>query len=133
MNVGSVDVEGRDLVFACDMRTVPGCDYRALLKDILEQARACFTDVDLRFPHAPLPATWTDLAPSFTQALSGSLDEFGKAAYTEASVYAPAGLKPIIAGPGNLLVHRPNEHIEVSALEKGGDLYEKLATLVVGS
>lgn len=133
MNVGAVDVEGEDLVFSCDMRPVPGCDFRAILDRVLIESKAAFKDADLRYPHAPLPPVWTDLDEATEDALAGHIDEFGKSAYTEAAIFSPAGFRTLIGGPGNLLVHRPNEHIEVPALATGGDLYEKIATLVTGS
>jgi len=132
MNVGSVTTTGNDLVFACDLRPVPGCEFEDVLDQVLRAGKACFGDAAIRHPHAPLPPVWNELDSGFGKALGDLVDKHGKAAYTEAAVYGPAGYRTIIAGPGNLLVHRPNEQIEIAALETGGDLYEKIAKLVIG-
>lgn len=132
MNVGAVNTVGRDLVFSCDMRPVPACDFTAVLEQVRTAAGAAFGDVSLGHPHAALPPVWSQLDPAFEAAIGDQMDVIGKSAYTEAAVYAPAGYPVVIAGPGNLLVHRPNEHIAISALVAGGDLYEKIARLITG-
>jgi len=130
MNVGAVDTVGSDMVFSCDMRPVPACDYNRVLDRVRAEARTAFGEVSLGHPHAALPPVWNQLEPAFEAAIGEQLDVIGKSAYTEAAVYAPAGYPVVIAGPGNLLVHRPNEHVAIAALVAGGDLYEKIARLV---
>ncbi|MBM4396752.1 MAG: M20/M25/M40 family metallo-hydrolase [Deltaproteobacteria bacterium] len=127
LNVGSVSVQGRDLVFACDARHVPGVTPREVLDAALAEARAAFGEAGLRHPFAPLAPVWTEPDDAMRTAFADCLEGCGKSAYTEAAVFAEAGFRTVIAGPGNLLVHRPNEHVDVAALHAGGELYVRLA------
>jgi len=129
LNVGAVEAVADEAVFACDLRPVPGFDHRPILDRVIETARSVFPDAAMRFPHPPLPPVWADLPDRALQAIGERRDPFGKSAYTEAAVFVPAGFATVIAGPGNLLVHRPNEYVEVSALVAGREVYRDLAAL----
>ncbi len=129
LNAGAVEPVMDEVVLACDLRPVPGLDHCRVLDRVLAEARAVFPDATLRFPHSPLPAVWTALPRAIRANLADRLDPFGKSAYTEAAVFAPAGFPSVIAGPGNLLVHRPNEYVDVEALVAAKDLYLRLANL----
>ncbi len=131
LNVGSLESVADEVVMACDLRPVPGLDHRAVLDRVLGEARAVFQDAALRFPHPPLPAVWTTLPTALEAEIADRVDPFGKSAYTEAAVFAPAGFPVVIAGPGNLLVHRPNEYVDVGALLAAKDLYLRLASLTM--
>jgi acetylornithine deacetylase/succinyl-diaminopimelate desuccinylase-like protein len=127
LNVGAITARGKDLVFACDLRFLPGIEPRTLLDRIKDEARQTLGHVDFRFPHAPLAPVWNELDNDLLDAIGDRLDTRGKSAYTEAAVFAEAGLTAVIAGPGNLLVHRQDESIALDAFEPGADLFEALA------
>lgn len=127
LNVGGIVAFSDEVSFACDLRTIPGLDHRQVLNDVAALAKASFPDTTFRFPHPPLPALWTNLSKEFVAQIGDRIDPFGKSAYTEAAIFVPAGIPTIIAGPGNLLVHRPNEYIEVGAIEKAAELYVRIA------
>ncbi len=129
LNAGSLESVADEVVLACDLRPVPGLDHRPILDRVLAEAREVFPDATLRFPHPPLPAVWTALPTAIEAEVTDRIDPFGKSAYTEAAVFAPAGFPTVIAGPGNLLVHRANEYVDVTALEAARDLYLRLASL----
>lgn len=129
LNAGSLESVADEVVLACDLRPVPGLDHRPILDRVLTEAREVFPDATLRFPHPPLPAVWTALPNALEAEFADRMDPFGKSAYTEASVFAPAGFPTVIAGPGNLLVHRPNEYVDVAALGVAQGLYLRLAAL----
>lgn len=128
LNVGAIQSVADEVVLACDLRPVPGLEHRAILDRVLSAARSIFPDATLRFPHPPLPPVWTTLPNPIPVEIAERIDPFGKSAYTEAAIFAPAGFPTVIAGPGNLLVHRSNEYVDVSALEAGKDLYLRLAS-----
>lgn len=132
LNAGSIESVADEVVLACDLRPVPGLDHRAVLDRVLAEARSAFPGATLRFPHPPLPAVWTALPTALEAEVADRMDPFGKSAYTEAAVFAPAGFPTVIAGPGNLLVHRPNEYVDVDALVAAKDLYLRLASLAAG-
>lgn len=129
LNAGTLQSVTDEVVLACDLRPVPGLDHRPVLHRVLSEARSVFPDATLRFPHPPLPAVWTPLPQAIESEIADRMDPFGKSAYTEAAVFAPAGFPTVIAGPGNLLVHRPNEYVDVAALVTARDLYLRLASL----
>jgi acetylornithine deacetylase/succinyl-diaminopimelate desuccinylase-like protein len=127
LNVGAIQRHGRALAFACDLRVVPGFDADAFLARVLAQARQALGPVDLRFPFRPLPPVWQDLDPGLHAAIGDRLDAHGKSAYTEAAVLATLGVRSVIAGPGNLRVHRQDESIGIAALATGARLFSTLA------
>ena len=129
LNVGAITTRDDSLVFACDLRPVPGFDPQPVLDRALAEARAVFPDAALRVPFPPLPPLWTQLPAPIADALQGDLDSTCKSAYTEAAIFAEAGLTCVVAGPGNLRVHRQNEYIDVTALDAGAELYERLIRL----
>lgn len=126
MNAGAVTLKGDEIVVSCDLRTVPGFSHYPIIERLLAEAKAFFPDATLRYPYPPLPPLWTHLPEEFLTAFRDVCDPFGKSAYTEAAIFTGAGFPSVIAGPGNLEVHRPNEHIAVSALLEGARLYLRL-------
>lgn len=128
LNVGAVKRYGRALTLACDLRIVPGFDPAGFLDRLQAEARKALGHVEVRFPYRPLPPVWQDLDPGLLDAIGDQLDAHGKSAYTEAAVLATLGVSSVVAGPGNLRVHRQDESIAIAALAEGARLYSKLAT-----
>jgi len=131
LNAGSLVAMMDEIVIACDLRPVPGQDGSALLSYILKTARAMVGEdkVTLRFPHGPIPPVWCEIPKFIREELADRIDPYGKSAYTEAAMFVQAGFRAVICGPGNLLVHRPNEYVDITALEEGARLYQRIARL----
>jgi acetylornithine deacetylase/succinyl-diaminopimelate desuccinylase-like protein len=127
LNVGAVTRSGTNLTFACDLRFVPGFDVDAGLDRVRALASRTLGAVELRFPYRPLPPVWQELEPELNAAIGDRLDAHGKSAYTEAAVLSTLGVRSVIAGPGNLRVHRHDESIGIAALATGARLFSLLA------
>jgi acetylornithine deacetylase/succinyl-diaminopimelate desuccinylase-like protein len=130
-NAGSLTAMMDEVVIACDLRPLPGQDGSAIVSRILETARAMLgeSNVSLRIPHGPIPPVWSEIPKFIEDELRDRIDPYGKSAYTEAAMFVQAGFRAVICGPGNLLVHRANEYIDISALEEGSRLYQRLSRL----
>jgi acetylornithine deacetylase/succinyl-diaminopimelate desuccinylase-like protein len=131
LNAGSLTAMMDEIVIACDLRPLPGQDCREFTSRILDMGRAMLgeANVSLRFPHGPIPPVWSEVPKFIEEELADRIDPYGKSAYTEAAMFVQAGFRAIICGPGNLLVHRANEYIDISALEEGSRLYQRLSRL----
>ncbi|HQC45458.1 MAG TPA: M20/M25/M40 family metallo-hydrolase [Myxococcota bacterium] len=127
LNVGALKRFENKLVFACDLRVIPGFDHESFLADLLEQARRILGTAEIRYPYPSLPPVWQELEPEFFDKMGEKLDSYGKSAYTEAAVFAINGFTAVIAGPGNLHVHRHDESISIAAFKDGAELYMDLA------
>lgn len=129
MNVGSATTRGRDIVLACDIRTLPGFSADVWLTKIRASVEEITGKATISYPYAPLVPVWTDLEPDVEARINGMLDHLAKAAYTEGAVFAESGLPVLLAGPGNLRVHRPNEYVDVAALNHGIEVFSSLFDL----
>jgi len=129
LNIGTIHGAGGSLKFLFDLRVIPPLKATDVANRVLNAARGSGFSGRLDFPHDPIPPVKTGLDGNEKEKLSGILSDIGKSAYTEAALYSGLGLKALIAGPGNLLVHKPDEYIAVDALVKGIEIYERLALL----
>jgi len=124
-------------VVTVDMRTVPGQDHRAILKQIED----LIADLSRRIPdfrasvrvandRAPVETSPNDPAvQSFYDVVAEVAGERpvpkGVRYYTDAVAFVPVLKIPmIICGPGDAkLAHQPNEHVEVSKLVQAAKIY----------
>ena len=113
-----------------DMRTVPGQDHRAILR----QVEDLIADLSRRLPDfKALVKVTNDRAPVETSPEEPAVQSFadvvaevagerpvpkGVRYYTDAVAFVPVLRAPmIICGPGDAkLAHQPNEHVEISKL-----------------
>ena len=120
-----------------DMRTVPGQDHRAILK----QVEDLIADLSRRIPdfkasvraandRAPVETSPNDpMVQSFYDVVAEVAGERpvpkGVRYYTDAVAFVPVLKIPmIICGPGDAkLAHQPNEHVEVSKLVQAAKIY----------
>jgi succinyl-diaminopimelate desuccinylase len=120
-----------------DMRTVPGQDHRAILK----QVEGLIESLSKRVPDFKASVRMTnDRAPVETspdepvvQAFADVVAEVagkrpvpkGVRYYTDAVAFVPALKAPmIICGPGDAkLAHQPNEYVEISKLVQAAQIY----------
>jgi succinyl-diaminopimelate desuccinylase len=124
-------------VVTVDMRTVPGQDHRAILK----QVQDLIADLSRRIPdfRASVKVT-NDRAPVETSPNEPAVQTFadivaevagerpvpkGVRYYTDAVAFVPVLKAPmIICGPGDAkLAHQPNEHVEISKLVQAAKIY----------
>lgn len=124
-------------VVTVDMRTVPGQDHQAILR----QVEGLITDLSRRIPdfNASVRVT-NDRAPVETSSDEPVVQNFfdlvaevagerpvpkGVRYYTDAVAFVPALKAPmIICGPGDAkLAHQPNEHVEISKLVQAARIY----------
>jgi succinyl-diaminopimelate desuccinylase len=120
-----------------DMRTVPGQDHRAILKQVedlignLNQRIPGFK-ASVRVTNDRIPLE-TSLKEPVVQIFSDVVNEVtgerpvpkGARFYTDAVAFMPALKAPmILCGPGDpKLAHQPNEHVEVSKLIETAKIY----------
>jgi succinyl-diaminopimelate desuccinylase len=120
-----------------DMRTVPGQDHRAILK----QVEDLIADLSRRIPDFKASVKVTnDRAPVETSPDVPVVQSFydivaevagerpvpkGVRYYTDAVAFVPVLKAPmIICGPGEAkLAHQPNEHVEISKLLQAAQIY----------
>lgn len=127
LNVGAVTRAGTRLAFACDLRFVPGFDVDAGLDRVRALALQTLGPIEFRLPYRSLPPVWQEPDPELRAAIGDRLDVHGKSAYTEAAVLSTLGVRSVIAGPGNLRVHRHDESIGIVSLATGARLFALLA------
>jgi succinyl-diaminopimelate desuccinylase len=124
-------------VVTVDMRTVPGQDHQAILR----QVEGLITDLSRRIPDFKASVRVTnDRAPVETSSDETVVQNFfdlvaevagerpvpkGVRYYTDAVAFVPALKAPmIICGPGDAkLAHQPNEHVEISKLVQAAQIY----------
>ncbi len=124
-------------VVTVDMRTVPGQDHQAILR----QVEGLITDLSRRIPDFKASVRVTnDRAPVETSSDEPVVQNFfdlvaevagerpvpkGVRYYTDAVAFVPALKAPmIICGPGDAkLAHQPNEHVEISKLVQAARIY----------
>jgi succinyl-diaminopimelate desuccinylase len=124
-------------VITVDMRTVPGQDHRAILK----QVEDLIADLSRRTPDFKASVKVTnDRAPVETSPNEPAVQTFadivaevagerpvpkGVRYYTDAVAFVPVLKAPmIICGPGDAkLAHQPNEHVEISKLVQAARIY----------
>jgi succinyl-diaminopimelate desuccinylase len=120
-----------------DMRTVPGQDHRAILR----QVEDLIADLSRRLPDfKALVKVTNDRAPVETSPEEPAVQSFadvvaevagerpvpkGVRYYTDAVAFVPVLRAPmIICGPGDAkLAHQPNEHVEISKLVQAARIY----------
>jgi succinyl-diaminopimelate desuccinylase len=120
-----------------DMRTVPGQDHRAILR----QVEDLIADLSRRLPDfKALVKVTNDRAPVETSPDEPAVQSFadvvaevagerpvpkGVRYYTDAVAFVPVLRAPmIICGPGDAkLAHQPNEHVEVSKLVQAARIF----------
>jgi succinyl-diaminopimelate desuccinylase len=120
-----------------DMRTVPGQDHRAILK----QVEDLIADLSRRIPDFKASVKVTnDRAPVETSPGEPVVQSFADVVaevtgekpvpkgihyYTDAVAFVPVLKSPmIICGPGDAkLAHQPNEHVEISKLLQAAQIY----------
>jgi succinyl-diaminopimelate desuccinylase len=120
-----------------DMRTVPGQDHRAILR----QVEDLIADLSRRLPDfKALVKVTNDRAPVETSPEEPAVQSFadvvaevagerpvpkGVRYYTDAVAFVPVLRAPmIICGPGDAkLAHQPNEYVEVSKLVQAAKIY----------
>ena len=124
-------------VVTVDMRTVPGQDHPAILK----QVQDLIADLSRRIPDFKASVRVTnDRAPVETSPNEPAVQSFadivaevagkrpvpkGVRYYTDAVAFVPVLKAPmIICGPGDAkLAHQPNEHVEISKLVQAAKIY----------
>ena len=124
-------------VVTVDMRTVPGQDHRAILR----QVEDLIADLSRRIPDFKASVKVTnDRAPVETSPDEPVVQSFadivaevagerpvpkGVRYYTDAVAFVPVLKAPmIICGPGDAkLAHQPNEHVEISKLVQAAKIY----------
>jgi succinyl-diaminopimelate desuccinylase len=120
-----------------DMRTVPGQDHRAILR----QVEDLIADLSRRLPDfKALVKVTNDRAPVETSPEEPAVQSFadvvaevagerpvpkGVRYYTDAVAFVPVLRAPmIICGPGDAkLAHQPTEHVEISKLVQAAKIY----------
>lgn len=125
-NIGRVYSQEQGWRFEIDARPIPCQSTRETGAQLLDHLRALGIEVRTTVIFDDIEPFATPESSPFRQRFNDLHDPLGKAAYTEAGAFAPAGFDCVIIGPGNTLVHRPNEMIEVSALLRGLEVYERV-------
>ena len=128
-----------------DMRTVPGQDHRAILR----QVEDLIADLSRRLPDfKALVKVTNDRAPVETSPEEPAVQSFadvvaevagerpvpkGVRYYTDAVAFVPVLRAPmIICGPGDAkLAHQPNEHVEISKLVQAAKIYTLAAAMLL--
>jgi len=128
-------------VITVDMRTVPGQDHRAILKqveDLIADLSRRIPDFKASFkvtndrtpietsPDEPVVQTFADVV---AEVVGERPVPKGVGYYTDAVAFVPVLKAPmIICGPGNAkLAHQPNEHAEISKLVQTAKIYTLVA------
>ena len=124
-------------VVTVDMRTVPGQDHRAILKQVedliadLSRRMADFkASAKVANDRAPVETSPNDpIVQNFYDVVAEVAGERpvpkGVRYYTDAVAFVPVLKIPmIICGPGDAkLAHQPNEHVEISKLVQAAKIY----------
>ncbi len=128
------------------MRTVPGQDHRAIVRQIED----LIADLGRRLPGFRASVRMiNDRAPIETspdepvvQGFADAIEEVtgqrpvpkGTHYYTDAAVFVPALRRPmVICGPGDArLSHQPDEHVEVSKLLEAAEIYTLAIAKLLG-
>ena len=128
-----------------DMRTVPGQDHRAILKQVedliagLSSRQPDFkASVKVTNDRAPIETSAQEpVVQSFADVVAEVTGERpvpkGVRYYTDAVAFVPVLKAPmIICGPGDAkLAHQPNEHVEVSKLIQAAKIYTLAAAMLL--
>jgi len=117
-----------------DIRTVPGQNHQEIVLDI-QRMLSRLEDADSNFSaevsiSRVVPALETDKQSSFVKEFCSAVGVSQTRAVsftTDGPHFGPLGLPVVVFGPGSPeLCHKPNEYIELSDIEKGGEYYKKL-------
>lgn len=126
--------------FHWDVRTIPADRVEDILEDFKSFCRGVEAELHKKFPgarietsvhHPPVPPLDTpeasDVVPLIRK-LSG-IHELTTVSYAaEAGQFAQGGFKSVICGPGDIAqAHRANEFIEITQMEKGLEMMQRLA------
>jgi acetylornithine deacetylase len=135
----AVNILARECVFIFDVRTQPGDDPDAILKDFMAEAAALDAELKTRAPEAGVVVERRSLTPSFApepdgvaealaRRLAGDNGPLRVAPYAaEAGQFQQAGFSTIICGPGSIdQAHQPDEFIEISQMERGAAFMVRL-------
>jgi acetylornithine deacetylase len=126
--------------FHWDVRTIPADRTQDIIQDFDLYCRELERELQQRFaaariathiPHPPVPPLDTpehqDVV-ALIRKLSGVQQTDTVAYAAEAGQFAEGGFQAVICGPGDIAqAHRANEFIEISEMEKGMELMERLA------
>jgi acetylornithine deacetylase len=136
----AVNILARECVFLFDVRTPPGVDPFALLKDFYALAAEMDAAMKARFPEAgvrmetraatPALAPEPDgVAEAFARRLAGDNGPTRVVPYAaEAGQFQGAGYSTVICGPGYIdQAHQPDEFVEISQMQRGADFMARLA------
>ena len=133
-------------VVTVDMRTVPGQDHKAILKQVeelvgdlsrrIQDFKASVRVANDRAsvetsPDEPVVQTFADIVAE----VAGKRPvPKGVRYYTDAVAFVPVLKAPmIICGPGDAkLAHHPNEHVEISKLVEAAKIYTLAAAKLLG-
>jgi len=111
------------------LRPAPGADVAALLGDLERAARdaAAPDAVTWRVPHANPPFSTRDVA-AFSPLLGDrARDPVDLGFWTEAALYAEAGIDAVVFGPGHVeQAHSPGEFVALDELEAARDTFARI-------
>jgi acetylornithine deacetylase len=135
----AVNILARECVFIFDLRTPPGMDPFAILKDFLTECEAMDAALKARASEAGVRVENRSLTPSFApepggvaealaRGLAGDNGPLRVAPYAaEAGQFQGAGFSTVICGPGSIdQAHQPDEFIEISQIERGAAFMVRL-------
>ena len=135
-----VNIVADRCVLTADLRSVPGQDHAALLRDVRELATTAAAETGVTAQvevltdrpaidtpvHEPLVGTALEVA---AQVLGGAPAPRGVSYFSDASVLTPAlGVPTLIFGPGDeRLAHQVDEHTTLSSVAAAARFYTALA------
>lgn len=135
----AVNILARECVFIFDVRTQPGDDPAALLKDFMREAAAIDAELKTRAPEAGVVVERRSLTPPFAPEADGVAETLARrlagdngplrvAPYAaEAGQFQQAGFSTVICGPGSIdQAHQPDEFIERRQMERGSAFMVRL-------
>ncbi|MDB5440696.1 MAG: acetylornithine deacetylase [Caulobacteraceae bacterium] len=141
----AVNILAGECIFVFDLRCPPGLRPGPILTEFLALAARLDGEMKARFPETGIKVEQRSDTPSFAPEEAGVAEAFARrlagdngprrvAPYAaEAGQYQQAGFSTVICGPGSIeQAHQPDEFIEISQIQRGGEFMARLVEALRG-
>jgi acetylornithine deacetylase len=133
------NILARECVFGFDLRSQAGIDAQAILAPFFASCERMDAELKARFPECGVKVTGRSSTPPLAIEENGAAELFARRLVgdngpprvvpyaAEAGQFQQAGFSVVICGPGSIdQAHQPDEYVEVSQMQRGGDFMARL-------
>ncbi|MBI2500038.1 MAG: M20/M25/M40 family metallo-hydrolase [Deltaproteobacteria bacterium] len=128
-NIGVIRQEGDRLLIEFDYRLIPSTEGNTLFALLKEIGQIAGAELKVLSSNPPLDTSLqSEIVERVTTALRSVGSEISfpvKSGNTEGAILAMMGAEAVVIGPGKAVgnIHKPNEHNEISQLQRAVDFY----------